>query len=121
MRRNIWWKLAMSFLFVLHAIINFFLYRTATTDPGIIPGRVWNFKNAKIPQKYHKASKQSRVFFWTVQQVNTPQVVRLKFCETCFIFRPLRTSHCNICNNCVNKFDHHCVWIGTCVGRRNYK
>jgi len=47
-------------------------------------------------------------------------IYRMKFCETCNIFRPLRTSHCHDCNNCVMGFDHHCVWLGTCIGKLNY-
>lgn len=44
-----------------------------------------------------------------------------KYCLTCNIFRPMRTSHCSECGGCILERDHHCVWLDNCIGRNNIK
>jgi len=44
-----------------------------------------------------------------------------RFCEVCNIIQPYRTKHCHLCERCINKFDHHCIWIGGCVGELNHR
>jgi len=49
------------------------------------------------------------------------RLYRERYCTTCKIMRPPKSSHCSQCNNCVKGFDHHCSFIGNCVGERNLK
>lgn len=44
-----------------------------------------------------------------------------RYCAKDEIIKPYRAHHCRICGTCVLKFDHHCPWIGQCVGARNHK
>ncbi|GIQ85585.1 hypothetical protein KIPB_007275, partial [Kipferlia bialata] len=93
----------------------YLLLRTSLMDPGIIPRetelspslrKLLNFLPADQP-----ITKQLSV---ATSRFNT------KFCRTCYIYRPLRTSHCRRCDVCVRRFDHHCDWLGTDIGLRNY-
>ena len=42
-------------------------------------------------------------------------------CHKCHGIKPPRAHHCSVCNKCCLKMDHHCPWIGNCIGFYNYK
>jgi len=45
----------------------------------------------------------------------------LRKCDKCNIILPMtiKVEHCSFCNICILNRDHHCPWIGKCVGRYN--
>jgi len=44
---------------------------------------------------------------------------KAKKCVTCKLWQPAGTVHCKTCGVCIAGHDHHCVWMGKCVGRDN--
>lgn len=41
-------------------------------------------------------------------------------CPDCEVIRTEKSRHCHVCNQCVERFDHHCPWINNCVGTNNH-
>ena len=77
------------------------------TDPGILPRQTKDY--------YYNTNKP------LLKNIINGYTFNLNYCYTCSLFRPPRTSHCATCDNCVERFDHHCLWLGTCIGKRNHK
>ena len=97
-------------MLILFFLSSFFLFKSGLIDSGILLRG--NLTDIQMENKNCR-SKPTRL-----RQLG--YIREYKICDTCYIVRPLRSTHCGICDNCIYRFDHHCPWIGTCVGKRNY-
>ncbi|XP_060177651.1 probable protein S-acyltransferase 4 isoform X2 [Lycium barbarum] len=104
-----------------------FLLLTSSRDPGIVP------RNKTPPESDETFDIHTPSMEWvngrtphlklprTKDVIVNGHTVKVKYCDTCLLYRPPRSSHCSICNNCVQRFDHHCPWVGQCIGLTTYE
>jgi len=89
---------------------------TALSDPGILP------RDIDLEPPYPNNSPSDGAVKAPLPRDLKVRagIVRVKYCSTCKTYRPPRSSHCKMCDNCVDGCDHHCQWVNNCIGRRNY-
>lgn len=79
--------------------------RASTTSPGTVPD---------VPE--YRVDKEIEAKSYEVKMSGGR-----RHCKWCDRFKPDRCHHCRQCRSCVLRMDHHCPWIGNCVGFRNHK
>lgn len=103
-----------------HIVLSYFLYflslfflfmflwcwiHTVTTDPGRITdflqqkGLLDEIKRGDVPFCLHK----------------------LPICHECNVPMPPNSYHCEFCNSCHLRYDHHCGVVGQCIADKNTK
>ena len=76
--------------FLIGFLIYFFFNRCALINPGIVQKKNIDINN-------------------------------MEYCNICQVYynEDKKVQHCKMCNICVEKMDHHCVWVGKCVAKNN--
>jgi hypothetical protein len=105
------------FFFAVHVLTISFLVLSGCTDPGTLPSRT--YLQDKYNHDLDDLNDQNFISNWLIQYRG--RFTMLKHCHVCRITRPLRSVHCAVCETCVEKLDHHCPWVGNCIGKRNYR
>jgi ankyrin repeat protein len=106
-----------------HVILWVCFFKAWLSDPGWLGGQAGAGTLGRAYDAYFDnlvdPKPRALVASRSGQQGDKP--ARPNLCHTCRIVRPERSKHCRTCRTCVALFDHHCPYVGNCVGRENYR
>eukprot|EP00916_Digyalum_oweni_P026921 GHVL01044200.1.p1 GENE.GHVL01044200.1~~GHVL01044200.1.p1 ORF type:complete len:375 (+),score=17.18 GHVL01044200.1:26-1126(+) len=89
------------------------------STPALVFIGVWIFyKASETSPGYVTKENEKRV---VSQYAYDGHVFKENKCSTCLTVKPARSKHCSLCNMCVIRYDHHCIWVNNCIGEGNYR
>ncbi|XP_072273626.1 palmitoyltransferase ZDHHC4 [Pyxicephalus adspersus] len=94
-----------TFVFLPYALITvnlYFFYKCCKSDPGTV-------------------TKNNEAFCTQMYEYDNIMFHGGRKCQTCHLMKPARSKHCGVCGICVQRFDHHCVWVNNCIGAQNIR
>ncbi|KAE8605198.1 hypothetical protein XENTR_v10015019 [Xenopus tropicalis] len=113
-----------TFLVIFHLLYLLCLWsylRTVMTPPAVPPAK---FRLSEADKQLYLSDERLEVLQEILDRMakDLPIYTReISYCEKCQALKPDRCHHCPICDICVLKLDHHCVFLNNCVGFSNYK
>ena len=94
-------------------------YKVKTTHPG--NGSIEDESTMNCTEQEKKEAKE-RAQFAIEHHVKCIDIgYPCRYCERCKKFRKPRAYHCKKCNECILERDHHCCWVGSCIGKNNFR
>ncbi|KAF4400956.1 hypothetical protein CsatB_010799 [Cannabis sativa] len=116
-----------SVIIIFHALLILLLwsyFRVVFKNPGTVPEN-WkpsveedNLQASTHPTHSDQVAPDASSSTQSLDGIERRQP---GYCTRCQIGKPPRCHHCSVCQRCVLKMDHHCIWVVNCVGAQNYK
>ena len=108
---------ALVILYVIFTVFTMiFMLLSWLKDPGYIP-KGTDKKEFLVNEMFNR-----HIFYFKFNIISKKKLLvkyeSSSLCPECEILKPLRSRHCEVCNQCVRVFDHHCPWINNCVAAK---
>lgn len=104
-----------SIAWFIMTVITF--YKIVFTPPAKMP-------HDYVPDASEKDLEYAKERYW-ISEMKEQKLIDMfypaQYCGTCEEYRVPRSYHCKKCGCCILRRDHHCVWVGHCVGYPNHK
>ena len=117
-------SMTIPFIILIIALVIVTIYMTVS-DPGIIQNRkhiyTTQFKQEVIVSELINIKNQV-VNSDTEEKSegNDENSIDKYSCTKCWAFIEEKATHCNHCKVCIKGWDHHCGYIGKCIGSKNF-